>query len=242
MQLQTAGDVKAVVLQPDGKLIVAGDFDSVNGVRRKGIVRLNSNGSVDYTWNPSVTGSVFVMALNGTDLYIGGQFITAGGLSRNNLAKISTTGNGVADPLWDPSPHTDGTFDGNGRVVGLAVNGTNVYVGGYFYYVSGQFNYHPYLAKLDAKGVGAVDSAWSPAPIGGAARPQVYAIAVSGTNVFVGGGFTLMGGLSRNYIAKLDTQTGVVDASWNPGANNTVQAIVVSTNDVIASGVWCRDA
>src|SRR5439155_14769160 len=71
LQLQTAGDVKAVVLQPDGKLIVAGDFDSVNGVRRKGIVRLNSNGSVDYTWNPSVTGSVFVMALNGTDLYIG---------------------------------------------------------------------------------------------------------------------------------------------------------------------------
>jgi uncharacterized delta-60 repeat protein len=39
--------VSKILRQPDGKLVVIGDFASVNGVPRDGVVRLNPNGSVD---------------------------------------------------------------------------------------------------------------------------------------------------------------------------------------------------
>ncbi|GIW09481.1 MAG: hypothetical protein KatS3mg061_0538 [Dehalococcoidia bacterium] len=45
----------------------------------------------------------------------------------------------------------------------------------------------------------------------------VYALAVSGSTVYVGGGFTSVGGQTRNRLAALDAATGNV-TSWNPNA------------------------
>jgi len=41
-----------VVLQPDGKILVAWSFTGVNGVPRASVARLNTNGSLDSTFNP----------------------------------------------------------------------------------------------------------------------------------------------------------------------------------------------
>ena len=41
-----------VVLQPDGKILVASSFTGVNGVPRASVVRLHADGSVDATFNP----------------------------------------------------------------------------------------------------------------------------------------------------------------------------------------------
>src|SRR6476660_6062788 len=46
------GEITAAVLQPDGRIIVAGRFTSFNGFTHKGICRLNANGSVDQTFGP----------------------------------------------------------------------------------------------------------------------------------------------------------------------------------------------
>lgn len=43
--------VETVVIQPDGKIIVGGSFTNYNGTSRKGILRLNSNGSLDDTFD-----------------------------------------------------------------------------------------------------------------------------------------------------------------------------------------------
>ncbi len=43
--------VSCVVQQPDGKLLVAGSFNNVNGNSVKGLIRLNTNGTVDPTFN-----------------------------------------------------------------------------------------------------------------------------------------------------------------------------------------------
>lgn len=45
--------IMATARQPDGKLIVAGQFTSINGVARRNIARLNVDGSVDAGFNPS---------------------------------------------------------------------------------------------------------------------------------------------------------------------------------------------
>ncbi|HYP49358.1 MAG TPA: delta-60 repeat domain-containing protein, partial [Pyrinomonadaceae bacterium] len=46
--------VSTLSLQADGKIIVAGDFTAVNGTGRTKIARLNSNGSLDTTFNTNV--------------------------------------------------------------------------------------------------------------------------------------------------------------------------------------------
>ncbi len=53
-------------LQPDGKVIVEGDFDAVGGVARPGIARLNADGSLDTSFDPGTglgDGSLYATAL-----------------------------------------------------------------------------------------------------------------------------------------------------------------------------------
>ena len=52
-----------VVVQPDGKIVIAGDFTSVNGAPRNRLARLNANGSVDAGFNPVFNGPVNALAI-----------------------------------------------------------------------------------------------------------------------------------------------------------------------------------
>lgn len=50
------GPVQTIVELPNGQIMVGGDFTKVNNVVKLGIVRLNSNGSVDPTFSAQVPG------------------------------------------------------------------------------------------------------------------------------------------------------------------------------------------
>lgn len=50
-QNKFAGEVLDIKVQPDGKVLIAGNFTSFNGVERKGIARLNTDGTLD-SFNP----------------------------------------------------------------------------------------------------------------------------------------------------------------------------------------------
>jgi hypothetical protein len=60
-------------------------------------------------------------------------------------------------------------------------------------------------------------------------------LAVSGNTVYVGGGFSNIGGANRNNIAAIDASTGNATA-WNPDANDSVYTLAVSGNIVYAGG------
>src|SRR5205809_8023439 len=60
--------VQVVVVQPDGKILIGGDFTTLspNGgaaVTRKGIARLNPDGTLDIAFNPNANGSVRSIAV-----------------------------------------------------------------------------------------------------------------------------------------------------------------------------------
>ncbi len=89
--------VRAIVLQPDGRLLVGGTFTTVGFFARNGIVRLNPDGSVDPTFDPgnavAVTGTnaptVYALALEpGGGVWAGGSFSEFDGCTRANLARL----------------------------------------------------------------------------------------------------------------------------------------------------------
>ncbi|MCP4644199.1 MAG: hypothetical protein GY851_27400 [bacterium] len=68
------------------------------------------------------------------------------------------------------------------------------------------------------------------------ANSAVVAMARSGDTVYVGGSFTQIGGVARNYLAAFDATTGIVDPAWNPNPSSSVVALAVSGGKVYMGG------
>jgi hypothetical protein len=50
-------DVEALAVQSDGRVLIGGDFTTVNGVSRGRIARLNADGSLDTTFGNGLAGA-----------------------------------------------------------------------------------------------------------------------------------------------------------------------------------------
>jgi hypothetical protein len=160
-------------------------------------------------------GTVLAIATNGSDIYFGGRFTTAGGIPANNIAK------------WDGTRWSALDIGTNGIVNAIAVSGSDVYVGGYFTTAGGiPANY---IAKWDGRN-------WSTLGEGLAGVPPnvfVYALAVDETDVYVGGQFTTAGNVSASNIAKWDGENW---SALGDGTDARVRALAVGGTDVYAGG------
>ncbi len=98
--------VEAVVLQPDGKILVGGSFVSISrdgfGSQTKlRLARFNANGSLDTGFSSSANGSVLAIALQADGKIItGGYFDTMNGISRGRVARLFPDGS--LDTGFDP--------------------------------------------------------------------------------------------------------------------------------------------
>ncbi len=79
-----SGTIYALRQAPDGKYYAGGSsFSSYNGVARRGVVRLNNNGSVDFTFSaPALVAgdTVYALALQNGKVYAGGTKSSQSGL------------------------------------------------------------------------------------------------------------------------------------------------------------------
>ena len=105
------GTVRVVVVQPDGKILIGGDFTTLspNGgaaVTRNRIARLNPDGTLDTAFDPNANGSVvYSIALQADGKILAGGFFTSiGGQTRNNIARLDAT-TGLADS-FDPNANS----------------------------------------------------------------------------------------------------------------------------------------
>ena len=73
--------VFSLAVQPDGKVLVGGEFTTLGGQPRHYIGRLNADGTVDSGFNPGASGEgVFSLALQADGkILVGGHFDTLGG-------------------------------------------------------------------------------------------------------------------------------------------------------------------
>src|SRR6185369_5123703 len=93
--------VRTIVLQADGKVLIGGSFTSLapNGVPtgfHKYIARLNPDGTLDPSVNPSPNDQVFAIAIQPDNkIIVGGVFVSAnsfGGQMRNRVARLEADG------------------------------------------------------------------------------------------------------------------------------------------------------
>jgi hypothetical protein len=187
-------------------LYAGGDFTAAGFMLANYIAKWDGS-----SWSPLGSGmggahpTIEDLAVSGSDLYAGGRFTTAGGVSANNVAK------------WDGSTWSALGSGTDNPVRTLAVSGSDLYAGGYLTAAGGVSANH--IAKWDgstwsALGTGTygVGGPWS--------NPSVSGLAVSGDALFVGGGFTTVGGKVSGRFAVWQPRVNVstVQLSAAPGA------------------------
>jgi len=210
--------VRVIVVQPDGKILVGGDFTTIAGIARNRIARLNHDGSLDAAFDPDANAAVETIALQADGkVHVGGSFTTIGGQTRNRIARLDPV-TGLPDSF---NPNANNTV----FAIGIQTDG-KVLVGGQFTSIGGQTRNR--IARLD--GAGLADS-FDPN-----ASTIVFAIAIqTDGKILAGGAFQLIGGQSRNRIARLDPASGLAD-SLDPNANGTVSAIALQADGKIVVG------
>jgi uncharacterized delta-60 repeat protein len=134
------GEVNAMAVQTDGKIVIGGKFTAVNGVPRNNIARLNADGSLDRTFSEEqangVNGQINALAIQPDGgIVVGGLFTQAGQVETMNLARYKADGS-VDKTFGGAGNAAPGT---NGVVLALAVQADGkIVVGGNFNSAFGQ--------------------------------------------------------------------------------------------------------
>lgn len=220
-------------IQPDGRIIVGGDFTSYNGTPCSGLARLGTNGSLDNSFNTGVGFNGYVTSVviqpDGR-LVVVGHFSTFNGASRLRIARLNTDGS--LDASFNPGTG----FSGDVTSLALQADG-RLLVGGEFPTFNGVERIG--IARLNADG--SLDTSFNP---GLSVDNAVLALAVQPDGrVVVGGKFRLFGGVARGGIARLNTD-GSLDTSFFPGAgfyngpNNQcfIRSLVMQTDGRLVAG------
>ncbi len=225
------GIVRVIVVQPDGKILLGGDFTTLspNGgpaVTRNHLARLNPDGTLDMAFDPNPNLPVRAIALQPDGkILVGGAFNSIGGEMRNCIARLGAT-TGLADS-FDPNASL-----GSGATVNSISVQTDgkILAGGSFDFIGGQTRHH--IARLDAI-TGLADS-FDPNADNGI---QSIVVQADG-KILAGGFFSIIGGQTRNRIARLDATTGLAD-SFNPNVEDgggTVYSLALQADGKILAG------
>lgn len=200
----------SAMLLNSGTLYISGNFIEVNGQPRRGLAAVDATtGAVTSMDVPVGRGrygvNVGTIATDGTKLYLGGSFWSAGGTYTGFAAKLNGT-TGAPDTAFPKA---------NGRVTEVISDGSGGWI------LMGNFNK---IGSTAVQGLAriksdkTVDTGWTPFPIcaGDCEYPTV--IYKTGTTLYVGGLFTQISGAARHNIASYDLTTMTLN-SWAPSSN-----------------------
>lgn len=206
----TAGSVKAILVQPDGQILLSGSFDAIGGQTHSYIGRVSANGTVDQEFNPQVTGTiptvVGCMALQSDGkILLGGSFNKLCGQSRTDIGCI--TSDGSLDASFNPT-----VFGGLGYCVSSILVGADgkILVGGSFTSLAGQPR--GCLGRLNSDG--SLDANFT-ADLGGSFCAVSALVRQPDGKILVGGSFNKLGGLAHTNLARIGAND-VVDSTFNP--------------------------
>lgn len=201
------GFIATLVVQEDGKIIVGGNFQSFNGVACNGIIRLNSDGTIDTDFNPIIrpgyrnTVRSLALQLDGKIIVSMSGYSIDTGTDSNSIERLNTDGS------------NDGSFFAdsyiNAQVLVQPDDKTIVY--------------HNYgIVRLNKNGD--LDTSFN---IGRGIKNSHEYGAVVGIvlqedgKIIICGAFSSIDGIRRNKIGRLNAD-GSLDLSFDPGTGGSV--------------------
>lgn len=86
-------DVRTIAIQPDGKILVWGNFTRYQGIVRNRIARLNADGSLDVGFNPNANNTVYDIEIQPDgQIIIWWVLTTIWWVARNRIARVASNG------------------------------------------------------------------------------------------------------------------------------------------------------
>ena len=141
------------------QVLVAGLFSNVNGVSHAKLARINADGTVDGSFNPSFDDrTTVVVSQPDGKILVGGDFSHVNGTPAEHLVRLNFDGS--IDPTFTASVTTQpaGLVDPPAVYVIQLLDNGSMYLGGNFAKVNGVKR--NFLARVDANGV--LDTAFDP--------------------------------------------------------------------------------
>lgn len=195
----SAYSVYEVALQSDGKVIVAGYFTSLAGSNYNNLIRLNTDGSIDNTFNYGATdfnnGIIAMFVQDDDRIVVGGSFTTYNGIPCKQIIRLNP--NGDLDTTFDLVPYITAPSMVPLQYMQPAANGQ--------FFVYGEMsNPGPGIFRINSDG--SLDSTFSfyTGPNGLVMTCRVQADG----NILVGGDFSTFSNLSKNGITRLSSVCG----------------------------------
>jgi hypothetical protein len=239
----TGGNIPGVdtIVVTSSDVYVGGDFSTIGGQPRIDLAKLNPiTGLVDggrQSFDPDPLNGVNpsrvrTLQVSGDAVYVGGDFTTIGGQSRNKIAKISGT-TGDADVQFNAN--VSGGSNVGPYILDIVLARSTLFVAGDFSNIGGAARNN--VATLNPP-TGAEVTGFNPNVTGGQ-RPQVLKIAVTDEEVYIGGSFTHVGGTPQGYIARL-SKTGAL-TPFNPKIRDfpgEVLTVATSNTTLYAGGLF----
>src|SRR5690606_28106258 len=87
--------IKNITVETDGKIYIGGEFDTYNGVSSNKIAKLNSDGTLDTSFNIGTGASNTIWSMKTQSdgkIIVGGLFTIFNGASKNYITRLNTDG------------------------------------------------------------------------------------------------------------------------------------------------------
>lgn len=218
-------NVLDVTLQPDGKIIAAGEIGSYAGVTSNFIVRLNADASLDTSFHTGTGFSYTVHCIklqSDGKILVGGEFTSYNGITANRIIRLNTDGSA------DTSFHSGLGADGTVEAIALQPDG-KIVIGGDLVDYNGLLVFRTTRLFADGTHDSTFHATGHPTAIG--LDGAVFDIAITPQNrIYVGGNFNNIAFQSKRKIGRL-LPNGDLDAAFSQngtGANNEVRAVKLS--------------
>jgi uncharacterized delta-60 repeat protein len=228
--------VFSIAVQSDNRILVGGYFSGSFGTSTRGIVRLNSAGNEDSSYNSNLgsgigpAGSSYVTEIsldaNGKAVVVG-SFVTFNGVDAFQIVRLNTDGS------------RDGNFfttgcDNSINAVAHQADG-KILVGGNFTTFNGVSVNR--FARLNANG--SLDTAFVTNLGSGFDNVPYSILQLSDGTILVGGDFTTFNGVAVGRLVKLNAN-GTLNTIFNTGVgfNSTVRTIAQISSTRVLVGGW----
>ena len=229
------GVVKTIEVQQDDKILVGGDFTSYNGRKCNGIVRLESTGEVDLTFNSGFgfDGSVNSIKIQSDDqILVGGDFTSYNNVPKSHFVRLNIDGS--IDKTYGVISGFKGGKSSTVKSIDVQFSNDNCVVGGSFNFFNDNEDVFSNVVRLNAHG-GTVQTTTSGSGTG------------FSPNLSIKGGVVTVNYILNYGYGYLPTDTITVgggDLGGTPGTDDVVltvdSSIVYTASDKVIWGgkVW----